>query len=76
MLIDIVGIEQRRGLEGGEQVLCDGLDERLGMAVLDEALEQRNRGLLPFREEFFRFGGEGSELGVGEDGFFELRVEG
>jgi hypothetical protein len=36
VLIDIVGVEQRRGLEGGEQVLGDGLDERLGMTVLGE----------------------------------------
>ena len=51
VLIDIVGIEQRRGLEGGEQVLGDGFDERLGMAVLGEALEQRGVGRLPLREE-------------------------
>ena len=68
MLIDIVGVEQRRGLEGGQQILGDGFDERLGMAVLGEALKQRDGGLLPFREEFFGFGGEGGELGVGEYG--------
>ena len=45
VLIDVVGVEQRRGLEGGEQVLGDGFDERLGMAVLGEALEQRRAGL-------------------------------
>jgi hypothetical protein len=39
VLIDIVGVEQRRGLEGGQQVLGDGFDERLGVAVLGEALE-------------------------------------
>ena len=43
VLIDVVGVEQRRGLEGGEQVLGDGLDERLGMAVLGEAFEARGR---------------------------------
>ena len=51
VLIDVVGIEQRRGLEGGEQVLGDGFDERLGMAVLGEAFEQRRVGLLPLGEE-------------------------
>ena len=51
VLIDVVGIEQRRGLEGGEQILGDGLDQRLGMAVLGEAREAAGRGLLPFREE-------------------------
>ena len=34
VLIDIVGIQQRRGLEGGQQVLGDGFDERLRVAVL------------------------------------------
>ena len=45
VLIDVVGVEQRRGLEGGEQVLGDGFDQRLGMAVLGEALEARGVGL-------------------------------
>ena len=45
VLIDVVGVEQRRGLEGGEQVLGDGFDERLGMAVLGEAFEPRGVGL-------------------------------
>ncbi len=68
VLIDIVGVEQRRGLEGGEQVFGDGFDERLGMAVLGEALEQRDGGGLPFREELPGLGGEGGELRVAEDG--------
>ena len=54
VLIDVVGIEQRRGLEGGEQVLGDGLDQRLGMAVLAEALEARRAGLAPLGEELRR----------------------
>ena len=45
VLIHVVGVEQRRGLEGGEQVLGDGFDERLGMAVLGEAFEPRGVGL-------------------------------
>jgi hypothetical protein len=51
VLIDVIGVEQRRGLEGGEQILGDGFDERLGMAVLGEALEQRRAGLFPVSEE-------------------------
>ena len=42
------------------------------MAVLGQALEQRNGGRLPFREELLRFGGEGGELGVAEDGGLHL----
>ena len=38
------------------------------MAVLGKPLEQRDGGRLPLGEEFFRFLGEGGELGVGEDG--------
>ena len=49
MLIDVVGVEQRRGLEGGEQVLGDGFDERLGMAVLVEAFEHAADGRPPLR---------------------------
>ena len=45
VLIDVVGIEQRRGSKGGEQILGDGLDQRLGMTVLGEAFE---RGVLAF----------------------------
>ena len=39
VLVDVVGIEQRRWPEGGEQVLGDGFDQRLGVAVLGEAGE-------------------------------------
>ena len=74
VLIDVVGIEQRRGLKGGEQVLGDACDERLGMAVLGEALEQRDGGRLPFREELLCLGREGGELGVGEDGGFNFSL--
>ena len=73
VLIDVVGIEQRRGLEGGEQILGDGFDERLGMAVLGEAFEQRRVGLLPLGEELGRGVVEGGELGVAEDGGLDLR---
>jgi hypothetical protein len=38
VLIDVVGVEQRRLAEGGEQVLGDALDQCLGVAVLAEAL--------------------------------------
>ena len=47
VLIDVVGIEKRRGLECGEQILGDGFDERLGMAVFGESLELRGVGFLP-----------------------------
>ena len=70
VLIDVVGVQQRRGLEGGEQVPGDACDERLGMAVLGETLELRDGGGLPFREELLCLRREGGELGVGEDGFF------
>ena len=72
MLIDVVGIEQRRGLEGGEQILGDGFDERLGMAVLGEAFEQRGVGLLPLGEELGRGFVERGELGMAEDGGLHL----
>src|ERR1035441_3578568 len=41
VLINVVGIDKRRGLEGGEQILGDSFDERLGMAGFGEALEVR-----------------------------------
>ena len=41
VLVDVVGVEQRRVAEGGEQVLGDGLDQRLGVAVLAEGRELR-----------------------------------
>ena len=72
VLIDVVGIEQRRGLERGEQILGDGFDQRLGMAVLGEALEARGVGLPPLREELGRGIVEGGELGVAEDGGLHL----
>ena len=72
MLIDVVGIEQRRGLEGGEQILGDGFDERLGMAVFGEALELRSAGFLPLGEELRRGIMEGGELRVAEDGGLHL----
>ena len=75
VLIDVVGIEERRGLEGGEQVLGDTFDERLGMAVLSEALEQRDGGGLPLREELLCLGREGGELGVGEDGGLDFSLD-
>ena len=61
-----MGIEERRGLEGGEQVLGEACNERLGMTVLGEALELRDGGRLPFREELLCLRCEGGELGVGE----------
>ena len=72
VLIDVVGIEERGGLEGGEEVFGDVGDERLGVAVLGEAFEQGDGGGLPLGEEFPGFGGEGGELGVGEDGGLDL----
>jgi hypothetical protein len=54
VLIHVVGIEQRRSPEGGEQILGDGFDERLGMPVLGEAFEARDVGLLPLGEELRR----------------------
>ncbi len=68
MLVDVVGIEQRRLAERGEQILGDGLDQRLGVAVLAEAGEARRRGLAPVVEALRRLLLEGGELGVAEDG--------
>jgi hypothetical protein len=51
VLVDVVGIEQRRLAERGQQVLGDGLDERLGVAVLAEAGEVRRGGLAPAGED-------------------------
>ena len=72
MLIDIVSVEQWCGLEGGKQVLGDGLDERLGMTILGESLKQRDGGLLPFREKLPGLGRKGGELRVGKDGELDL----
>ena len=72
VLIDVVGVEQRGGLESGEQILGDGFDERLGMAVLGEAFEQRRARLLPLGEEPSGGFVERGELGVAEDGELHL----
>ena len=68
MLVDVVGVEQRRRLEGGEQVLGDRLDQRLGMAVLVEGREPRCAALRHFVEQLRRRLLKGGELGVAEDG--------
>ncbi|HET9281729.1 MAG TPA: hypothetical protein VFR24_07180 [Candidatus Angelobacter sp.] len=39
MLIDIVGIEERRGLKRGKQILGDAFNELLGMTVFGKAFE-------------------------------------
>ena len=51
VLVDVVGVEQRGLLEGGEQVLGDRLDERLGVVALLQGLEPRPVRLLPRGEE-------------------------
>ena len=55
VLVDVVGIEQRRLAEGGEQILGDGLDQRLGVAVLVEGGEALRRGLAPSAKCFVAF---------------------
>ena len=72
VLIDIVGIEQWRGPEGGEQILGDGFDERLRVASLGEAFEQWGVGLLPLGEKLGHGVDEGSELGMAEYGGLHL----
>ena len=68
VLIDVVGVEQRGGLEGGEQVLGDGFDEWFRVAVVGESLEARGAGLLPFGEEPGGGFVERGELGMAKDG--------
>ncbi len=68
VLIHVIGIEQGRSPEGGEHVLGDGFDEGLGMAVLREALEARDVGLLPLPEEVHNGVVERDELPMAEDG--------
>ena len=72
MLVDVVGIEQRSRLEGGQQILGERLDQLLGVAVLGEAFERWRDGVLPVREERVRRVLEGGELGMAEDGGLHL----
>jgi hypothetical protein len=64
MLINVVGVEQRRFAEGGEQGLGDSLDQRLGVAVLAERREQFGRALAPAGEALCYRLVEGGEFGV------------
>ena len=72
VLIDVVGVEQRGLLEGGEQVLGERLDQRLGLVALGDAFEARRVGRLPLREQLGDGCVEGGELGVAEDGGLDL----
>jgi hypothetical protein len=72
VLIDVVGVEPRSFLEGGEQVFGDGLDEGLGAAILGDALDLGSDGFFPAREELGGGLVEGSELRVGKDGGFDV----
>src|SRR5688572_26958678 len=58
VLIDVVGIEQRRGPEGAEQILGDGFDERLRAASLGQVFEKWGAGLPPLAEDLCHRVGE------------------
>ena len=68
MLVNVVGIEKRRMTERGQQILGDGLDQSLGVAVLVETGEGRRCGFPPVSEALGRFLLEGREFGMAEDG--------
>ena len=59
-------------VEGGQQVLGDGLDKPLGVVVLVEGGEARRGGLAPVDEALGRSLVEGSEFRVAEDGGLEF----
>jgi hypothetical protein len=73
VLVDVVGVEQRRGLEGGEQVFGDGLDERLGWPSLAKPFSSGVLAVFHLVEKrWWPELIEGGELGVGEDGGLDL----
>ncbi len=76
VLVNVVGVEQRRALEGGEQILGDCVDEHLRVSAFVEAFQSRRVDLAPLGEELRHVGVEGGKLGMAEDGRFELRVSG
>ena len=51
VLVHVVGVEQRGLLEGGQQVLGERFDERLGLVALGDAVQARGVGRLPLREQ-------------------------
>ena len=72
VLVDVVGIEQRRRLEDRKQVLGHRLDQRLRVVVLAERDEARRDGLAPLVEQRRHLLVEGGELRMAEDGGLDL----
>ena len=73
MLVDIVGVDQRGGLEGFQQALGQRFDQRLGLAAHVDAVAAAGRWPL---FHCSNSGGhrlvEGGELGMAEDGGLDL----
>jgi hypothetical protein len=72
VLIDVVGVDERRGPEHGEQALGQCFDEGLRMAVLREPLHEWHLGRFPAREDARRLIVERGEFGMAKDGRFNL----
>ena len=67
MLIDIVGVEQRRGPEGLQQTFGQGFDQRLGVVIALDAGQSGAVGFPPSREPFAHLIVERGKLGMAED---------
>ena len=72
MLVNVVGVKQLGGFEGGEQCLGDGFNQRLRVAALAKAGEAACGGAAPSDKEFCGSLVEGCELGMAEDGRLDL----
>ncbi len=72
VLIDVIGVEQRRRFEVREKALGKGLDESLWMAVLREGFQAWCVRVLPALEELDRAVVGGDELLMAEDGRLDL----
>ena len=68
VLIDVIGVEQGRGPEGGKQGLGDLPDQCPGLVAGLDAGQQRRDGLPPFLEQGFHPGAETLKLRMREDG--------
>ncbi len=72
MLIDVVGIEQRYGEKGCQQIFREGFDQHLGAVADLNTHKVWGVGLPPLGEALRHLLVEDGEFGVGEDGGLDL----
>ena len=72
MLIDIVGVDQRGGTEGVQQVFRKGFNQRLGAVAKPDAGQVGGVGLFPLGKQGRDLLVEAGKFGMAEDGGLNL----